>query len=86
MVQRPQAHDVPSIGSKSLNLRKKEGVKFNDLYFKTNWLERSLSHFSMILPLDFSEILNISRKYSLFHISAHFIIDVIKFLNHRPEE
>ena len=50
-----------SIGFKSLNLRKKAGIKFNDL-------ERNFSHFSMILPLDFSEILIICRNYDLFSI------------------
>ena len=63
-----------SIGSKSLNLRKKAGVKFNELLLLTESFERNFSPFSMILPLDFSEILNICRNYSLFYISAHFMM------------
>ena len=57
---------VDSIGSKSLNLRKKVGVKFTNLFILSEWLEGNFSHFSMILPLDFSVILNICRNYSLF--------------------
>ena len=45
-----------SIGSKSLDLRKKVGVKFYDLFLLTEWLERNFSYLSIILPLDFSEI------------------------------
>ena len=40
----------------------------------------------MILPLHFSEKLNICRNYSLLDISAHLWCDDIKFLNHKPEE
>ena len=68
-----------SIGSKSLNLRKKAGCKIQ-------WLERNYSHFSIILPLDFLEMLNRCRNYSLFHISALLWCDVIKFLNDKPEK
>ena len=60
------------MGSKSLNRCKKVGVKFTDPFLETEWLERSLSLFSMILPLDFSEILNICRDYSLFYVPAQF--------------
>ena len=63
-----------NIGSKSLNLRKKAGVKFNDLFLWTKWLERIFSYLSMILPSDFSEILNICQNYSLFSVSAHFMM------------
>ena len=49
-------------------------VKFNDQFLLTVSLERNFSHFSMILPLDFSEILNICHNYSLFYISAHFMM------------
>ena len=51
-----------SIGFKSWNLRKKAGVKFNDLFLLTERIEKNFSHFSMILPLIFSEILNICRN------------------------
>ena len=53
---------------------KSAGVKFNDLFLETKLLERDLSNFSMILPLEFSEILNICQNYSLFYISAHFMM------------
>ena len=42
--------------------------------FKLNDLNETLAFFLMILPLDFSEILNICRNYSLFDISAHFMM------------
>ena len=49
---------------------KKAGVKFCDLFLFIEWLERNFSHFSLILSLDFSEILNICQNYSPF---THFI-------------
>ena len=42
--------------------------------FKLKDLKETLANFSMILPFDFSEILIICRNYSLFHISAHFMM------------
>ena len=75
-----------SIGSKSLNWRKKVGVKFSDIFLWIEWLERNFSYFAITLPLDFPEIFNI------FEITAYFIFqliwgcDVIKFLNRKPEE
>ena len=54
---------VDSKSSKSLNRCKNAGVEFNDF-------ERNFSHFLMTLLLDFSEILNICRYYSLFLIPA----------------
>ena len=50
------------IKHKCLSLRKKVGVKLYDIFLETEWLERFLSK---ILPLDFSEILNI------FEITQH---------------
>ena len=40
---------------------KKVGVKFNDLFLLNEWLQGNFSYFAMILPLNFSEILNIFR-------------------------
>ena len=34
----------------------------------------------MILPLDFSEVLNIFRNYSLFYISTHYDVTSSNFL------
>ena len=50
---------------------KMAGVKFNDVFLSTEWLERNFNHFFMILPLDFSEILNICRNYSLYFSSFY---------------
>ena len=62
-----------SMGSKSLNQRKKMGVKFYDPFLIAEWLKETLATYdlSIILPLDFSEILKILRNYSIFYISAH---------------
>ena len=61
-------------------------VKFDDLFLQPEWLKRNFSYLSIILPLDFSEILNVSK------IAAHLMFqlisgcDVIKFLNHKSEK
>ena len=77
---------MQSIGSKSLNGCKKVVVKLNYLILLTEWLKRNFSYISMILPLEFSEILTVFRIYSVFHTSARLKMDVIKFVNHIPEE
>ena len=49
-------------------------IKFNDPFRSTEWLHRNFNHFSMNLPLDFSEILYTFQNYILFYISAHFVM------------
>ena len=50
---------------------KKGGCKFYGLFLLTEWLERNFCSISIILLLDFSEIMNIFLNYSVFYISAH---------------
>ena len=62
-----------NIGSKSLDQCKKLVVKSYDLILLTEseWLKRNFSYLSIILPLDFSELLTI------FEITGHFISQLI---------
>ena len=61
-------------------------VEFYDPILLNDWLKPNFSSPSIVLPLDFREILNI------FESKAHFITllisccDVIKFLNHKPQK
>ena len=47
-------------------ISKKLGVKFIDLFLRTEMLQRNLNYFTVNLPLDFSEIFNIFRITLLF--------------------
>ena len=51
---------------------KKVGVKLYEIFLKTECLKRNFRFLSKILPLDFSEILNIFLTYSASKISADF--------------
>ena len=44
---------------------KKLGVKFNDLFLLTEWLQRNFNYFTVNLPLDFSD-------YNIFRITVFF--------------
>ena len=48
---------------------KKLGVKFNDLFLRTERLRRNLNYFTVNLPLDFSEIFNTFRITVFFLFS-----------------
>ena len=52
---------------KSLEQHKTVGEKLDDLFLQPERLKRNFSYLSIILPMDFSEILN------NFEIEAHFI-------------
>ena len=47
------------------------GVKFYDLFPSTERLKRNLNYFTASLPLDFSEIFNISRIIMFFFFSKN---------------
>ena len=75
-----------SIGSKSLNLRKKAGVNSTTYFFDLNDLKETLGTFLRLYHWTF-------QKSSLFvEITAYFIFqlilwcDIIKFLNRKPEK
>ena len=63
-----------SISSKSLNLQKRRVQNSMTYFFKLNDLKESLATFLCFHKLDFSEILNICQNYSLFYITAHFMM------------
>ena len=50
-----------SFRNNRLQIFKRMGVKFNEVFLSTEWLQRNFSYFAMILPLDFVEIFNIFR-------------------------
>ena len=58
----------------------KLGVKFNDLFLCTERLQRNLKHFTVNLPLDFAEILNIFRIivfFFFFKNSRKFLLRIV---------
>ena len=76
-----------SIGSKSLNQCKKADVKFSDLFLLTEWLEGNFTMFPWFYRWTFQYF------WIFVEITAYFFIfqlilwcDVVKFLNHKPDE
>ena len=55
-----------NIGSKCLNQCKRADVKFYDPFLLIEWLEVKFRYFFIVLPLGFSDIVNIRRDYSYF--------------------
>ena len=62
------------------------GVKFYEIFRLTEWLKRNFNYLSIILPLDFSEILNIFEITVHLKFSRIWGCDVIKVLNHKPQK
>ena len=59
-----------SIGSKSLNLRKKEDVKFSDLFLKLNELKETLANFYHSTVGLFRNIEYLSKLQPILYFSS----------------